>query len=57
VLAVGGVTFAFLNREQPPTVEASAIVRDLQSYDGNAQVFQQLNALDAVDESGSDASN
>lgn len=54
MLAIGGGTFAFLNREQPPTVEASATIRDLQSYDGNAQVFQQLNALDAGDE---DASN
>jgi hypothetical protein len=57
MLAIGGGTFAFLNHEQPPAVEASATIRDLQSYDGNAQVFQQLNALDAGDESGSDASN
>jgi hypothetical protein len=32
-----------------PQVQASATVRDLQSLDGNEQVFQQLNALDADD--------
>ena len=51
VLAVGGGTFALLDHETapPPT---SATVRDLQSYDGNAQLFQQLNALDEDDASG-----
>jgi hypothetical protein len=55
-LAIGGGTFAFLNHDEPPAVQESAIVRDLQSYDGNAQVFQQLNALD-TDDGSSDASN
>jgi hypothetical protein len=27
-------------------------VRDLQSYDGNAQLFQQWNALDGDEDSG-----
>jgi hypothetical protein len=51
VLAVGGGTFALLDHETapPPT---SATVRDLQSYDGNAQLFQQLNALDEDDANG-----
>jgi hypothetical protein len=56
VLAIGGGTFALLNYDQAPAVEASATVRDLQSYDGNAQVFQQLNALDAADDSSPHAS-
>jgi hypothetical protein len=56
LLAVGGGAFAFLNHNQPPAVQESAAVRDLQSYDGNAQLFQQLNALD-TDDSSSDASN
>ncbi len=56
VLAVGGGTFALLNHETPapPT---SATVRDLQSYDGNAQLFQQLNALDGDEDNGAGASN
>jgi hypothetical protein len=56
VLAVGGGTFALLDRETPapPT---SATVRDLQSYDGNAQLFQQLNALDGDEDNGAGASN
>jgi hypothetical protein len=51
VLAVGGGTFALLDHETPapPT---SATVRDLQSYDGNAQLFQQLNALDGDEDNG-----
>jgi hypothetical protein len=32
--------------------QTSATVRDLQSYDGNAQLFQQLNALDGDEDSG-----
>ena len=54
VLVVGGGTFALLNHDSAPPVD-SATVRDLQSYDGNAQLFQQLNALD--DDSGENASN
>jgi hypothetical protein len=56
MLAVGGGTFALLDHETPapPT---SATVRDLQSYDGNAQLFQQLNALDGDEDNGAGASN
>src|SRR5271168_886502 len=47
VLAIGGGTFALLDNQPAATVaQTSATVRDLQSYDGNAQMFQQLNALD-----------
>ncbi len=57
VIAVGGGTFALLNHEVVPAPQTSATVRDLQSYDGNAQLFQQLNALDGDEDSGSGASN
>jgi hypothetical protein len=57
VIAVGGGTFALFNHEMGPAPQASATVRDLQSYDGNAQVFQQLNALDGDEDSGNGASN
>jgi hypothetical protein len=56
VLAVGGGTFALLDRETPAP-QTSATVRDLQSYDGNAQLFQQLNALDGDEDNGAGASN
>lgn len=57
VIAVGGGTFALLNHEVGPAPQTSATVSDLQSYDGNAQVFQQLNALDGDEDSGNGASN
>ena len=56
VLAVGGGTFALLDHETPAP-QTSATVRDLQSYDGNAQLFQQLNALDGDEDNASGASN
>jgi hypothetical protein len=56
VLAVGGGTSALLDRETPAP-QTSATVRDLQSYDGNAQLFQQLNALDGDEDNGAGASN
>jgi hypothetical protein len=57
VLAVGGGTFALLGHQEVPVAQASATVRDLQSYDGNAQLFQQLNALDGDEDTGTGASN
>jgi len=58
VLAIGGGTFALLDNQPAATVaQTSATVRDLQSYDGNAQMFQQLNALDGDEDSGPGASN
>jgi hypothetical protein len=56
MLAVGGGTFALLDHETPMP-QTSATVRDLQSYDGNAQLFQQLNALDGDEDNASGASN
>ncbi len=60
-LAVGGGTWFSLspfnlstpNAAVTPT-EASNTVRDLQSLDENAQVFQQLSSLDGPENSGTD---
>lgn len=51
VLAVGGGSALYVSQIQnhQPQAEASATVRDLQSLDENAQVFQQLNAVDTDD--------
>jgi hypothetical protein len=58
VLVIGGGTFALLdNQPAEPVAQTSATVRDLQSFDGNAQMFQQLNALDGDEDSGPGASN
>jgi hypothetical protein len=57
VLAVGGGTFALLDHQSTPAPQTSATVRDLQSFDGNAQLFQQLNALDGDEDSGTGSSN
>jgi hypothetical protein len=51
-LAVGGGTLALVDHETTAPPQTSATVRDLQSYDGNAQLFQQLNALDGDEDSG-----
>jgi hypothetical protein len=57
VLVIGGGTFALLDYQTTPAAPTSATVRDLQSFDGNAQVFQQLNALDGDEDSAGGASN
>jgi anti-sigma factor RsiW len=57
LLAVGGGTFALLDHQAVPAPQTSAMVRDLQSYDGNAQLFQQLNTLDGDEDSASGTSN
>lgn len=55
LLLLGGGTFAGVKSIESTTpVAASATVKDLQSLDENAQVFQQLNVLDQGD-GGSDA--
>jgi hypothetical protein len=51
ILAVSGGTFALLDHGPVAVAQTSATVRDLQSYDGNAQMFQQLNALDGDEDS------
>jgi hypothetical protein len=51
MLLIGGGTYAgFQLRPGTPEV-ASATVKDLQSLDENAQVFQQMNSLDQGDDS------
>jgi hypothetical protein len=57
VLVIGGGTFALLDHEPVTVAQTSATVRDLQSYDGNAQLFQQLNALDGDEDNGPSGSN
>ncbi len=59
VLFVGGgsALFELHTINQPPQIQASATVKDLQLLDGNAQVFQQLNALDADDADPGGSSN
>lgn len=50
VIAVGGGTWADLaTHPAAPSVQASNTVRDLQSLNENAQVFQQLSSLDEPD--------
>jgi hypothetical protein len=53
LLAIGGGTYVGLTTtSQPAPVAASATVKDLQSLDDNAQVFQQMNqVLDQQDDS------
>lgn len=58
LLLIGGGTYAgFVGLHPASTVAASATVRDLQSLDENAQVFQQMNSLDEPDDAGSQGSN
>lgn len=55
-LAIGGGTFVLVDHSQGPAVQASATVRDLQSFDGNAQFFQQMSALNTPDSGPLDGS-
>jgi hypothetical protein len=60
LLMLGGGTAIWVQHgAQPPAPQESATVRDLQLLDGNAQVYQQLNSLDADvdDDSGSPSTN
>ena len=59
MLMIGGGSAVYETEyaSQPVQVQASATVNDLQSLDGNAQVFQQLNALDADDSDTGNSSN
>jgi anti-sigma factor RsiW len=57
VLVASGGMIALLDHGHVATAQTSATVRDLQSYDGNAQMFQQLNALDGDDDSSSGSAN
>jgi hypothetical protein len=50
LLLIGGGTYAGFQGLRPSNPQAaSATVRDLQSLDENAQVFQQMNSLDEPD--------
>ena len=57
VLAVGGGTWLELAQPTPAVVpaQASNTVRDLQSLNENAQVFQQISTLDAPDNGPTDS--
>ena len=52
IIAVGGGTYAGFggfSNPQPAAQVASPVIKDLQSLDENAQVFQQLNSMDQQD--------
>jgi hypothetical protein len=52
IVAVGGGTYAGFggfSQKPVPVQAASPVIRDLQSLDENAQVFQQLNSMDQQD--------
>jgi hypothetical protein len=54
LLLMGGGTAVWVQfGGQPPRPQESATVHDLQLLDGNAQVYQQLNSLDADLDDGS----
>ncbi|HEX5234165.1 MAG TPA: hypothetical protein VFW25_02425 [Silvibacterium sp.] len=59
LLVVGGGTYAGIEGLHPatPAAASSATVRDLQSLDENAQVFQQMNSLDQDEGNGNGTSN
>jgi hypothetical protein len=59
LLLMGGGTAVWVQHgAQPPAPQESATVHDLQLLDGNAQVYQQLNSLDAdSDDSGNPSTN
>jgi len=49
LIAVGGGTymgFGGFQPKKPPVVQASPVIKDLQSLDENAQLFQQLSSMD-----------
>jgi len=46
VVLIGAGTYADISWQSHHSSEESAAVRDLQSLDGNAQVFQQLDSID-----------
>jgi hypothetical protein len=56
LLTVGGGTALLLQHDQQSVRRESATVHDLQLLDGNAQVYQQLNALDADNDDSSSSS-
>jgi len=58
LIIIGGGTYAGLMTSNPAApIKASATIEDLKSLDDNAQVFQQLNALDQNDQGDSGSSS
>jgi predicted anti-sigma-YlaC factor YlaD len=58
LLIIGGGTYAgLMTAHQTAPAQPSAAVQDLQSLDDNAQIFQQLTALDQNDQSDNDGSS
>lgn len=58
VLAVGaGLYEGVSTHHAPPAQATSPVVRDLQSLDDNAQVFQQLSSMDQQDDNGDGPNN
>jgi anti-sigma factor RsiW len=58
VVAVGGGMYGVLTDHAAPTAaQQSPVIRDLQSLDENAQVFQQLNSMDDQDTGDSNAAS
>lgn len=58
LIIIGGGTYAGLMTSHPAApVKTSATIEDLKSLDDNAQVFQQLNALDQNAQDDSDNSS
>lgn len=58
MVAVGGGMYAGFSAPQPtpvPVQSSSPVIRDLQSLDENAAVFQQLNSMDDQQSAGSSA--
>lgn len=49
IAAGGGLYAGFESHPAQPVQSSSPVIRDLQSLDENAQVFQQLNAMDQQD--------
>jgi hypothetical protein len=58
IVAVGGGTYAgfggFSSPKPAPVQAASPVIKDLQSLDENAQMFQQLSSMEQQDTSDSD---
>jgi hypothetical protein len=52
MVAVGGGMYGVFNDHAAPAPAASPVIRDLQSLDENAQVFQQLNSMDQQQDTG-----
>jgi hypothetical protein len=58
MIAVGGGMYGVFTDHAPQTPpQQSQVIRDLQSLDENAQVFQQLNSMDEQQDAGDSGSS